>query len=372
MPPWCRGPRSTWPPRWRSSARSAPTSPSGVPPRSRSTPQRFDDVVPEPSSGCRPRRCAAAADQLDPDAAVGLRDRDRPAAAGQRGRARRDHDRGQRGPGRPGHPADGPGRPGRPLRARRAGPAGLQRDHERGAGPGRRRGLDRARLAAAARASRASRTRASSRCATCSGWRRCTRSAAPRRSPCSRYGVPGLCAPVNLVTGPGNIYVVAAKRLLKGRVNIDSEAGPTEIAVLADDTADPVHVAADLISQAEHDPLAAAVLVTDSAELADRVQPSWPSRCRPPSTPTRIAEALAGQQSAVVLVDDVEQGIAWSTRTPPSTWRSRPRTPSGSPAGSSTPARSSSAPGPRCRSVTTAPAAPTCCPPPAAPAIPPG
>jgi histidinol dehydrogenase len=77
-----------------------------------------------------------------------------------------------------------------------------------------------------------------------------------------------VCEPVSLVTGPGNIYVAAAKRLLKGIIGIDAEAGPTEIAVLADDTADPDHVAADLISQAEHDPLAAAVLVTDSPDLA--------------------------------------------------------------------------------------------------------
>ena len=124
------------------------------------------------------------------------------------------------------------------------------------------------------------------------------------------YGVPGLCAPVNLVTGPGNIYVVAAKRLLKGRVNIDSEAGPTEIAVLADDTADPVHVAADLVSQAEHDPLAAAVLVTDSAALAERVQAELADQVPAAKHADRIGVALAGQQSAVVLVDDVEQGIA--------------------------------------------------------------
>ena len=91
---------------------------------------------------------------------------------------------------------------------------------------------------------------------------------------------------MDLVTGPGNIYVVAAKRLLKGRVNIDSEAGPTEIAVLADDAADPVHVAADLISQAEHDPLAAAVLVTDSPRWPTRSTSSWPARCRRPSTPS--------------------------------------------------------------------------------------
>jgi histidinol dehydrogenase len=124
------------------------------------------------------------------------------------------------------------------------------------------------------------------------------------------YGVPEVCEPVNLVTGPGNIYVVAAKRLLQGRVNIDSEAGPTEIAVLADDTADPVHVAADLVSQAEHDPLAAAVLVTDSALLAERVQTELADQVPAAKHATRITEALTGPQSAVVLVDDVDQGIA--------------------------------------------------------------
>ena len=84
------------------------------------------------------------------------------------------------------------------------------------------------------------------------------------------YGA-GVCEPVDMVTGPGNIYVTAAKRMLRGVVGIDAEAGPTEIAILADDTADPVHVAADLISQAEHDPSAASVLVTTSTGLADRV-----------------------------------------------------------------------------------------------------
>ena len=100
------------------------------------------------------------------------------------------------------------------------------------------------------------------------------------------YGVPELCRRVDLITGPGNIYVVAAKRLLKGRVNIDSEAGPTEIAVLADASADPAHVAADLVSQAEHDPLAAAVLVTDSADLADAVQTELQAQVARPSTPS--------------------------------------------------------------------------------------
>ena len=124
------------------------------------------------------------------------------------------------------------------------------------------------------------------------------------------HGVPGLCEHVDLVTGPGNIYVVAAKRLLKGRVNIDSEAGPTEIGILADSSADPVHVAADLVSQAEHDPIAAAVLVTDSPALADAVQAELPGQVAATKHAERIRTALGGIQSAVVLVDDLEQGTA--------------------------------------------------------------
>jgi len=123
-------------------------------------------------------------------------------------------------------------------------------------------------------------------------------------------GVPGLCPRVDLVTGPGNIYVTAAKRLLKGRVNIDSEAGPTEIAVLADHTADPVHVAADLVSQAEHDPTAAAVLVTDSAGLAEATRQELVTQVAEAKHADRIRTALSGPQSAVVLVDDVAQGVA--------------------------------------------------------------
>ncbi|GHH74127.1 histidinol dehydrogenase [Streptomyces sulfonofaciens] len=118
------------------------------------------------------------------------------------------------------------------------------------------------------------------------------------------------CPAVDLVTGPGNIYVAAAKRLLKGRIGIDAEAGPTEIAVLADDTADPVHVAADLISQAEHDPLAAAVLVTDSPELADAVERELaPQVAAAKHVEDRIAPALAGRQSAIVLVDGLDAGL---------------------------------------------------------------
>ncbi|HYJ74703.1 MAG TPA: histidinol dehydrogenase, partial [Kineosporiaceae bacterium] len=119
-----------------------------------------------------------------------------------------------------------------------------------------------------------------------------------------------VCEPVDLVTGPGNIYVAAAKRLLKGVVGIDSEAGPTEIAVLADDSADPVHVAADLVSQAEHDPMAAAVLVTPSEAFAGMVEAELARRVPLTKHAERIATALAGPQSAVILVDDLDGGLA--------------------------------------------------------------
>lgn len=122
------------------------------------------------------------------------------------------------------------------------------------------------------------------------------------------YGT-GECLPVNLVTGPGNIYVASAKRLLKGRIGIDAEAGPTEIAVLADATADPEHVAADLISQAEHDTLAAAVLVTDSTELADAVDEALKRQVAATKHIERITEALGGRQSATVLVDGIDEGL---------------------------------------------------------------
>jgi histidinol dehydrogenase len=124
------------------------------------------------------------------------------------------------------------------------------------------------------------------------------------------HGVEGLCKPADLVTGPGNIYVVAAKRLLKGRIGIDSEAGPTEIAILADDSANAAHIAADLISQAEHDPLAGSVLVTDSPELADAVEAALEPQIGRTRHQERIRTALTGQQSGIVLVDDMEQGLA--------------------------------------------------------------
>lgn len=120
------------------------------------------------------------------------------------------------------------------------------------------------------------------------------------------HGVPGIgLDPVDVVTGPGNVFVAAAKRVVSGRVGIDSEAGTTEILVIADGTADPAFVAADLISQAEHDEAAASVLVTDSAELAGRVAREVADRAARTRHAERVAAALGGPQSAVILVDDL-------------------------------------------------------------------
>jgi len=115
--------------------------------------------------------------------------------------------------------------------------------------------------------------------------------------------------PVDVVTGPGNVYVTAAKRLLRGTVAIDSEAGPTEIAIVADESADPVHVAADLISQAEHDPLAASVLITTSLVLADAVDTVLQQRVSMTKHSERVREALSGKQSGVVLVASLDDAI---------------------------------------------------------------
>ena len=123
------------------------------------------------------------------------------------------------------------------------------------------------------------------------------------------YGMDGLCEKCDLVTGPGNIYVAAAKRALRGVIGIDSEAGPTEIAILADETARAADVAADLISQAEHDVIAAAVLVTTSEKLAASVITELQVRVAKTKHSARIREALSGIQSAIVLVDSIEQGL---------------------------------------------------------------
>ncbi|TFD77925.1 histidinol dehydrogenase [Cryobacterium sp. Sr8] len=127
------------------------------------------------------------------------------------------------------------------------------------------------------------------------------------------YGVPGIgLDPVQLVTGPGNVYVAAAKRLVRGQTGIDAEAGPTDILVIADDAADPRLIAADLVSQAEHDELAAAVLVTDSPALADAVAARLAELAASTTHRARVTAALGGRQSALVLVDDLSAAAAFS------------------------------------------------------------
>ena len=123
------------------------------------------------------------------------------------------------------------------------------------------------------------------------------------------YGMENVCEKCDLVTGPGNIYVAAAKRALRGVIGIDSEAGPTEIAIIADKSALAADVAADLISQAEHDVIAAAVLITDSQELITQVQKELVMRVARTKHSERITEALTGIQSACVLVDSTEHAI---------------------------------------------------------------
>ena len=115
--------------------------------------------------------------------------------------------------------------------------------------------------------------------------------------------------PVDMITGPGNIYVTAAKRICRSHVGIDAEAGPTEIAILADHTADPAHVAADLISQAEHDEMAASVLVTPSVDLADATSKELAAQLETTVHRERVTAALTGRQSAIVLVDDIDAGV---------------------------------------------------------------
>ena len=123
------------------------------------------------------------------------------------------------------------------------------------------------------------------------------------------FGMKGVAEKCDLVTGPGNIYVAAAKRALRGVIGIDSEAGPTEIAILADESAIAADVAADLMSQAEHDVIAAAILVTDSTRLANSVIEELEVRVVATKHSNRIREALSGIQSAIVLVDSIAQGL---------------------------------------------------------------
>ncbi|MCG2623866.1 histidinol dehydrogenase [Arthrobacter sp. I2-34] len=128
------------------------------------------------------------------------------------------------------------------------------------------------------------------------------------------YGIPAgeagpALEPVDVVTGPGNVYVATAKRLVKSVVGIDAEAGTTEIAILADDSAVPAFVAADLVSQAEHDPHAASVLITPSVKLAEAVRAELALQVAATKHADRVRQALSGPQSGVILVDDLEQGL---------------------------------------------------------------
>src|SRR5690606_14314956 len=120
------------------------------------------------------------------------------------------------------------------------------------------------------------------------------------------YGVPDIgLEPVDIVSGPGNVFVAAAKRVVSGLVGIDSEAGTTEILVIVDEHANAEYVAADLVSQAEHDEAAASVLVTDSDVIADQVRQYVATSVPHPRHATRVQEALSGPQSAIILVDDL-------------------------------------------------------------------
>ena len=123
------------------------------------------------------------------------------------------------------------------------------------------------------------------------------------------YGIDNQISPVDMVTGPGNIYVAAAKRSLRGVIGIDSEAGPTEILVIADKSAVAREVAADLISQAEHDEAAAAILVTDSPDLLDAVEAELVKQVALTKHKQRITTALSSVQSALVLTSDIAQAV---------------------------------------------------------------
>jgi histidinol dehydrogenase len=123
--------------------------------------------------------------------------------------------------------------------------------------------------------------------------------------------------PVSVITGPGNRYVATAKSLVKGVVGIDSEAGPTEIGIIADDTAHPEFIAADLISQAEHDELASSVLMTTSMELANRVEAALIRRVPETLHHERVATSLGAEQSALIVLDTMEQVLALSNAYAP-------------------------------------------------------
>ena len=166
-------------------------------------------------------------------------------------------------------------------------------------------------------------------------------SAAHRPWRCSPHGVADLLRAGGPGHRAGQCLCHGGQAAAPGVVGIDAEAGPTEIAVLADDSADPEHVAADLLSQAEHDPLAAAVLVTDSQELADAVEAAVRRRVAEASTASGCSGRCPAHRAGSSWSTTSTPGSTSSTPTPPNTSRSRPATPTRSPSGSATRARSS-------------------------------
>ena len=115
-------------------------------------------------------------------------------------------------------------------------------------------------------------------------------------------------APVDKITGPGNAFVAAAKKIVSGDVGIDMIAGPSEVCVVADDTADPALVAIDLMAQAEHDPLATCYLVTFSADYADAVEAAVAEHMKE-STRADITQASLDNEGLIVVCSDLEQAL---------------------------------------------------------------
>jgi histidinol dehydrogenase len=121
---------------------------------------------------------------------------------------------------------------------------------------------------------------------------------------------------VDKITGPGNIFVTLAKKEVYGNVDIDMLAGPSEILIVADKTADPVYTAADMLSQAEHDPLASSIVITDDAELAAKVEAEVEKQLL--ELPRReIAQASIARNGLIVVADDMRQAIRFANVSAP-------------------------------------------------------
>lgn len=121
---------------------------------------------------------------------------------------------------------------------------------------------------------------------------------------------------VDKITGPGNIFVTLAKKEVYGHVDIDMLAGPSEILIVADKTADPVYTAADMLSQAEHDPLASSIVITDDAELAEKVAKEAEKQLA--QLPRKeIAQASIDRNGLIVIADDMMQAMRFANVSAP-------------------------------------------------------